>query len=676
MRLDDSFRATVDEIENVFVPLADGCRIAARLWLPKGAGRARVPAILEFIPYRKRDFMRSRDESIHRYVAARGYAVIRADVRGTGDSDGILVDEYTSREQQDACEIIAWIAAQPWCSGAVGMFGISWGGFNALQVAARRPPALKAIMTLCASDDRYADDAHYMGGCLLNENMQWGSVLMVEAALPPDPAIVGPRWRDMWKARIEAVAPFPAVWLQHPSRDAYWCHGSVCEDYAAIQCPVYAIGGWADGYSNAVSRLVANLRAPRKGLVGPWPHAFPHDAVPGPSIGFLQETVRWWDQWLKGRDTGIMDEPRYRVWMQEPVTPRPQPLTWPGCWVAEPEWPSAAIAPQTWFLGCGSLSAEMLPSETLSISSPQTVGLCGGDWCGFGSDGDLPRDQRLDDGGSLVFDSTPLDARIELLGAPVLELEVRSDRPQVLLCARLCDVAPDGTTIRISYGLLNLACREGCGTPQPMPPGQWVRVRLRLNDLASALPAGHRLRLALSTGYWPIAWPSPRPAMLSIHTGASRLTLPVRAPRSSDATLRPFGPPEAAPADARKSADESSVTPSVTLDLASDELVSTLDDGGELPEPPLTRLPAIDLELGSGYTRRYRIRASDPLAAATEIQQSSVLHRGDWRIRVTCSTRLTATAEAFHFTGTLVAFEGDSKFATRRWEVAIPRADV
>ncbi|HEX7381770.1 MAG TPA: CocE/NonD family hydrolase [Nevskiaceae bacterium] len=672
MRLDDSFRATVDEIENVFIPLADGCRIAARLWLPKAAARAPVPAILEFIPYRKRDAMRSRDETIHRYVAARGYAVIRADVRGTGDSDGVLIDEYTPREQLDACEIIAWIAAQPWCSGAVGMFGISWGGFNALQVAARQPPALKAIMTLCASDDRYADDAHYMGGCLLNENMQWGSVLMLEAALPPDPEIVGPRWRDMWRERIAAVSAFPAEWMRHPRRDAYWKQGSVCEHYAAVRCPVYAIGGWADGYSNAVPRLVANLER-CKGLIGPWPHAFPCDATPGPSIGFLQEAVRWWDQWLKGHDTGIMDEPRYRVWMQEPVAPRPQPRAWPGRWVAEPAWPGADIEMRTWFLDDKRLAPAAPAPGSTSVCSPQTVGLCAGGWCGFGAAGDLPRDQRLDDGGSLTLDSAPLERRLELLGAPVVELEVRVDEPTAMLCARLCDVAPDGTSLRISYGLLDLACREGFDAARPMPVDAWVPIRLQLNDLASALPAGHRLRLALSTGYWPVAWPSPRPVTLSIRTGASRLTLPVRTPRASDAALRPFDPPETAPCDAKKSAGGFHPTRSVTLDLAHDELVASLDAGGELADLPLRHLPSIDLDLGSGYTRRYRINAGDPSAARTEIRQSTTLRRGEWRIRVTCTTALSASPQAFHFTGSIVAFEADAEFATRRWTLDIPR---
>ena len=666
--------AGIRETENVWIPMSDGCRIAARIWMPETAESDPVPAILEYIPYRKRDFMRSRDEPIHRYFAMKGYAAVRVDIRGSGDSEGVLRDEYTVEEQSDALEIIDWLTAQPWCSGAVGMMGISWGGFNALQVAALRPSALKAIITVCSTDDRYADDAHYMGGCLLNENMQWGSILTLYSALPPDPKIVGERWREMWRQRLEALEAFPVAWMNHQWRDDYWKHGSVCEDYAAIACPVYAVGGWADGYSNAVPRLLANLPGPKKGLVGPWAHVFPHDGTPGPAIGFLQEAVRWWDHWLKGRPTGIMDEPEYRVWMQDSVPPLPQYAGRPGRWVAEESWPSPRIERRVLHLNAGQLAREAGEPVELSFSSPQTTGLRGGEWCGFGADGEAPRDQRPDDGGSLVFDSGPLDRPLEILGDPEIVLALRSDKPVALLAARLCDVAPDGSSLRVTYGLLNLAQRDSREFPEPLAPGEWAEVRLRLNDVAHAFPAGHRLRLSLSSSYWPIAWPSPETAVIGIRTGDSRLVLPVRPPRKADADLRPFDPPEAAPGTSHKKLRALPMRRMLTTDLATNEIVYTHhSDAGEFGGASLARIEEIDLELGYTLLKRYRIIETDPLSAQTEFEQTASMRRGDWSIRIECRTRLSGTATAFQFSGELVAREGDAPFLRRDWTIAIPR---
>ena len=320
-------------IEHLFIPLADGARLAARLWLP---AENPAPAILEYIPYRKRDGTRARDEPMHGGFAANGYAAIRVDMRGSGESDGLLEDEYLPQELSDACEVIAWLAAQPWCDGNVGMMGKSWGGFNALQVAALKPSALKAVITVCSTDDRYADDVHYMGGCLLNDNLWWGAIMLAYQARPPDPALVGEGWRATWLKRVDAMPHFPALWLAHQRRDAYWRHGSVCEDFSAIQCPVLAIGGWADAYTNAVPRLLAGLSVPRLGVIGPWGHLYPHDGAPGPAIGFLQEATRWWDQWLKGHDTGVMREPTLRAYVEEWSPPGDRAVA-PGRWVAEEE---------------------------------------------------------------------------------------------------------------------------------------------------------------------------------------------------------------------------------------------------------------------------------------------------------------------------------------------------
>ncbi len=666
----------VREIENVFIPMTDGCRLAARIWMPEDAETHPVPAVLEYIPYRKRDFMRARDEPMHRYIAGHGYAAVRVDLRGSGDSDGILVDEYLPQEQDDAVEIINWLAGQAWCTGSVGMTGISWGGFNSLQVATRAPEPLKAIIALCSSDDRYTDDAHYMGGCLLNENQIWGSVFFSINGLPPDPEIVGSRWRDIWLERLESNYPFPALWLTHPHRDDYWKQGSVCEDFSRIRCAVYAVGGWADGYSNAVPRLLKGLKGPKKGLIGPWAHNFPHTGAPGPAIGYLQEALRWWDHWLKHIDSGIMDEPALRVWMQEPVDPKPFHDERPGRWVAEEAWPSHRIVPRTWHL-TGAPALEDAPGNetSLDICSPQTTGSTGGDWCGLGSEGEAPMDQRPDDGRSLCFDTMPLDGGLEILGAPELDLEFAVDEAVALVAVRLNDVFPDGTSAQVTYGVLNLTHRESHQSPTALDPGERYQVRMKLNDIAHHFLPGHVIRLAISTCYWPMVWPSPRAAKLTVFTAGSAFKLPVRPPRESDIALAPFPPPEAAPASTSKMP----LRPyrfirTYERDLITNDTVYRLfSEGGDLETGAVMHMDAIDLDLGHTVERRFSIGESDPLTAKAEITERLMMRRDEWRIRVHAQTRVTSDADFFYVYARLDAHEGEDQVFAREWNEKIKR---
>lgn len=674
MKVVRSFPEGVEVIENVWIPMRDGVRLAARIWLPAGAEAAPVPAVLEYMPYRKRDFTRLRDEPLHHYFAGHGYAGIRLDVRGTGDSEGILRDEYLAQEQDDAVDAIDWITRQPWCDGGVGMIGLSWSGFNSLQVAARRPPALKAIITMCSTDDRYADDAHYKGGCLLNENLTWGSAFFSLNACPPDPDVVGEGWRDLWRQRLEHNRLFPALWMRHPHRDEYWEHGSVCENYAAIECAVYAVGGWADGYVNAIPRLMQGLSCPRKALIGPWPHAFPHAATPGPRIGFFQEAVRWWDYWLKGEDNGIMDEPPFRAWMEEWIPPAPVHEERPGRWVAETEWPSPRIDSRRWYLNVLSLGERPDAEDAMRGRSPQTCGLHGGDFYGFGAEGDAPLDQRADDGKSLVFDSDPLPETLEILGAPVVELELSVDRPVAHVVVRLNDVAPDGASGRVSYGVLNLTHRDSHEHPQPLEPGRRYRVTVRLNDIAYAFAAGHTLRVAISTTYWPMIWPAPEPVELTVYTGASSLELPVRPPRPEDAGLRPFGPPERGPEPEHTPLEMARYQRMVELDLTTDETVyTTFGDGGDFGGAALARIEDIDLTLGYTVRKTFRINEYDPLSARAEIEQKTVFRRGEWNVRLESRTAVSADRDRFRVTAVLEAWEGGQSIFRREWDEAVPR---
>jgi putative CocE/NonD family hydrolase len=534
---------SVKEIENLLIPLADGTRLAARVFIPDDAETSPVPVILECVPYGKRFGTWERDELLHPVYAAHGYAGVRLDLRGSGESEGLLEDEYAPQEQADCVEVIDWLSRQSWCSGAVGLMGISWGGFNALQVAARRPEALKAIITVCSTDDRFSDDVHYMGGALLQEDLLWNAALMMSVTQPPDPVLVGERWRDMWLQRLENVRLFLATWLRHPTRDAYWKHGSVAEDFAAISCPVYVIGGWTDAYTNSVTRLLSGLQVPRKGLIGPWAHRYPHMGLPGPPMGFVQDSLEWWDRWLKGIDNGAMDGPILRAWMLESVRPAPQHAERPGRWVAEPVWPPADQGELRLCLNETGLESQPGVVAPRVLCSPETTGEYGGSWCSFGPDD--ADDQRCDDARSLVFDSPPLEDRLEILGAPVLTVDLACDVPHATLTARLCDVHPDGASLRVSYGVLNLTHRGGHEFPAQLEPGRRYTVRIQLNDIAFAFPPGHRIRVALSTAYWPIVWPSPKRATLNLFTGNSLIALPVRGRRPEDARLAPLPPSDA-----------------------------------------------------------------------------------------------------------------------------------
>ena len=671
-RIVTEFPRPVTEIEHEWIPMSDGVRLSARIWLPENAEANPVPAILEYIPYRKRDGTRVWDEPRHHYWAGHGYACIRLDIRGTGESEGAITDEYARQEQDDAVQAIAWIAAQPWCTGKVGMTGISWGGFNSLQVAARRPPALRAIITHCSTDDRYADDVHYMGGCLLIDNFFWGSAFFMLMARSGDPEIQGDRWRDQWMDRLEHWEPVAAtLWQRHPQRDDYWKHGSICENYADVECAVYAVGGWNDGYSNAVPRMLANLRCPNKGLVGPWGHKYPQDAIPGPSIGFLQHALRWWDHWLKEEDTGIMDEPRYRAWLDEPETPLACLPASKGRWVTEPGWPSPNIEFRTLCLNADGLAAEADPETVIEHRSPVTVGAGGGVWCPYGLGGsspDLPVDQRGDDAGSLCFEGAPLPNRLEILGAPVATLRLSIDQAQGMVAVRLNDVAPDGTSVRVTYGLLNLSQREDRERVRAVTPGEEVEVRVALNDCAHSFPAGHRIRVAISTSYFPIAWTSPAPFTLSVRTGTSSLTLPVREARAEDEGAAAFPPPEMAPPPETTTLVQAQGTRHIERNVATGEqIIRLVEDGG------VYRLESIDLECADGVNAEYRIVDGEPASARASWRWWSRRKRGDWEVSVKARMKVSASRHAFRIESDLEAFEGERRVFSRTWNHEVPR---
>ncbi len=634
-------------VESEWIPMADGIRLSARLWIPEGAEQSPVPVVFEYIPYRKRDAYRARDDVWGPQLAQYGVAYARVDVRGSGDSEGVIVDEYSVPELNDGVAIVAWLARQPWSNGSVGMRGISWGGINTLQVAAMAPPELKAIMPMGCCDIRYTDDAHYIGGALGQTNFEWGVGFKGVMSGPPDPDIVGPQWAAMWRKRLDATPAILSEWLSHQRYDAYWQRGSIAVDYAQIKCPVYVVDGWIDTYSNPVGRLLEKLRVPRKGLIGPWGHSYPDQVSPGPGLDWIYEEVRWWQQWLQGKDTGIMDEPMFRAYMPYTTPWEVYPNDIPGRWVAEPVWPSPHAVSRTWHLNGGAaLSHNAGALERVDYVGDKIVGLNKPQWLPFPPSG-MPTEQSVDDSKSLVFDSVPLESDIEILGYPLARIRVAANVPVAKLVVRMTDLNPEGKSWLVSYGLLNLTHRESHEQPSALVPGEFYDVELKLFMTAHRFKRGHRIRIALSESLWPMVWPSPKIATLTFELGTSSIVLPTRAaPRAEPPfpiPVRHSPPPSTASALKGRPEDVVRRDPSGRLTVERNS-----------PESSYV-LPGVGTTLTRGGGESSEIVEGQPNSCVWRQKITSGISRGEWSCRVETAYELTSTESAFHLKETLIA---------------------
>jgi putative CocE/NonD family hydrolase len=635
----------VRDIADLGLEMPDGCRLSIRAWIPEDAEARPVPAIVEHLPYRKRDGTTARDEVSHPWMAARGYAILRVDMRGNGDSDGLMTDEYTQQELDDAVEVINWASSQPWCNGNVGMQGISWGGFNGLQVAALAPAPLKAIITLCSTIDRFADDIHYKGGCLLNENLAWSSTMWAYSSRPPDPALRDD-WRDVWMTRLENEPFLISTWLRHQRRNAYWEHGSVCEDYAAIKTKVLAVSGWADGYKNTVSALVDNIEG-AKGILGPWVHLYPHIAVPEPRIGFLQEAKRWWDRWLKDEETGVEDDPAMRMYLMEGHAPSRHNQPREGMWIADTQ---TAGKMRSLALGASGQLGGAASGISVRVASDATCGQGGSEYYAIGRGPELSGDQRADDLHSAVWIGDAMQSPVDIVGRPRLRLRLSADTPQGQIAVRLNHVHPDGQRTRITYGVLNLAHRHSQAEPEPLEPGRFYDVEVELDQIAYRVPSGHRIAVAVSTAYWPLIWPALERTELTITQGA--LELPER--QTAEAAEWSFEPPDGAEGWQTEELRSLNNIRREEHDLATGEAVLIIeDDFGKRR----------DLEHGlvsGGVSReRWTIRPDNPLSARGETHWTKEIEREGLTLRTETYAQMWSDAQDFHLSGRIEAYEND-----------------
>jgi putative CocE/NonD family hydrolase len=647
-------------VKNVRIPVRDGIRLAADIYLPAEVGEG-VPVVLEYIPYRKDDVAPG-GRFYERLVEA-GYAVARVDIRGTGGSEGVSVDEYTVEEQLDGVATVEWLAHQPFCDGQVNMIGISYGGFTSLQVASRSPASLRSIIPIDFTHDRYTDDCHYRGGLLrmYYDPGYYGTMMVAKNALPADPDL-GADWAEIWTTHLERDEPYLLNWLHHQTDGPYWRNGSVGDVADRIQSPVFMIGGWRDGYPNPPVELYNRLTVPRKLLIGPWNHALPDAAVPGPRIDYLHEVIRWLDHWCQGRSTGIMDEPPVTLYVQHGPTPAGGTDA-PGEWRAELGWPPPHADVTELYLGDGALTTTAGDEGVDQFTYDPTVGLCGGLWSGgvpFG----LPDDQRPDEARSLVYTSPSLDGALTIIGRARAHLHVSTTASVVGFTVSLSDVSPDGSSNLVTKGMLNGTRRRSLVDPEPVTPGEILELEIELDATAWRFAEGHRVRLAVASADFPNVWPTPEPATNAVHRGgacASRIVLPVVPvePSAQPPEFRPAGrQPSAAPPGAHRwEVTRDQITGHVRV-LTAVRSTTSLD-----------RSTTVETEC----TGVCQVNPLDPAHASATGTVRSQIDRAGRRVQSTAKTTIQGSPSHLHVTISLLVEVDERPVSTRTWTESIAR---
>ncbi len=508
--------ADEDNITEVRITMSDGIQLAADIYWPAGADKNdRFPILLEYLPYRK-DESRARSYSLYSYFLEHGYLVVRVDMRGTGNSEGMVIPyEYSDIELDDGEEVIDWLSQQEWSTGSVGMFGISWGGFNSIQMAMRNPPALKAFVALMATEYLYQEDVHYMDGIMHTDSWMMGNDLY--NALPGAPDF---KMDEEWLRNRFNVKPSVYKYMRQQRDGEFWDRASARGKYDLIKVPGYHIGGWYDGYRNSLPRMLENVQAPVKAMIGPWDHDFPHNAALQPQVEWRAEAVRWFDQWMKDIDTGILEEPDFVVYIRDYHPPDDSLERIPGFWRWEEGWPINRIETQTWYAQANhKLSSISGVNDEHTLENIPSIGLEGGGptmWWGS-----IPSDQRPMDKNSLVYDSEVLVEPIEILGRPLAKLHVSANAKRANWVVRISDIAPDGQITQVAGAAFNGTHRNSSRDPEDIIPGEKFPLNIQLHFTSWIFNEGHKIRVAISNAMWPMLWPSPLPVKTLLEIGGA-----------------------------------------------------------------------------------------------------------------------------------------------------------
>ena len=647
-----------------FLTMPDGVRLAVTWWrpTPKAAGE-QFPVLLELLPYRKDDSFYQRDFPLYDYFVKRGFILAKVDIRGTGGSDGHLPDrEYSDQELADATEIIAQLVRIPGSNGNVGMWGISWGGFNALQVAMLEPPSLNAIIALHASDDLFHDDVRYIDGGLHMD--PYTIEIDHENALPRTPDY--PLDSAYFKNRFESY-PWVLTYMKQPVDGPFWRKHALRWNYDAIKIPTYLIGGLLDGYRDTPIRALDQLRAPVKVEIGPWNHAWPDDGDPGPNYEWRARAVEWWNHWLRGQETRLLDERRFLTFVRDGHPPDATRDTTPGYWRFS-EWPVPGTRWERWNAS-QSGRLEKADSTTPTASSASSAlryvpssGTTAGDWWG-----EPTGDMRRDDAGSLVWDSPVLTESFEIIGMPIVRLRVTPGAPLVTWTARIEDVLPDGQVSLVGGGLINGTQVKSTTSPERMRPGETYDIEIPIHFTTWTYRPGHRVRLSVSNAQFPMVWPSPDTMTTVFHLdgGAASVTLPVVP--SAAATPAPL--PASEPREERPDVKD------LTIPGYPSQVVSY---------STLTGVTSVDWKVGYGWMigatrlevrerQYYETNDNDPAASRFLGEESHRIRVRGRNLLLETSIDILSDRTTFHATVTRRISENGKLVRKKQWKEEIAR---
>ena len=655
-------------LEEAWIPMGDGVRLAADLWRPKGKGdRGRFPVLLEYLPYRKTE-SRSGSYSLYSWFVRRGYVVARVDIRGTGNSEGTLIPyEYSEIEQRDGEQVIAWLARQPFSNGNVGMFGISWGGFNSIHMAMRNPPALKAIIAVDATDDLYQDDVHFIDGMIHVDSWEMSQDLANAVPGAPDYRI-----DERYFAERFDTPPWMLTYKPQQRDGPFWDRTALKTRYESIRIPTFLIGGWYDGYRDSLPRMLEHLKAPVKAIIGAWHHTYPNSPYPKPGMEWRHEAVRWFDQWLKGRNTGIMDEPHFAVYVRRWHPPGPYLEEAPGDWRYEDGWPVERIRERPLYPQPDRSLGEAPAGEAVHLLRyvPTTGIEAGGPVMWFG---DVAPDQRPSDAFSLVYDTPPLDRDVEILGLPRARIRVSADVPLAHWFVRLNDVAPDGTVTLVASAGFNGAHRDSARDPRPLEPGKPFLLEIEMHFTSWVFPEGHQMRLAVGNAQWPMLWPTPYPMTTSLYLGgadATRLMLPVVPPgeRPRPSFLPPVTEKLSLPGfESLDTGTTSGYGEISSIDrnpqLGTTRVTATNDSAARYPWGEERNTEIIVHEAEDGHPETTSVRG----------EYSTTVTLPDRTLRWESRVQFRSDGKNFYYTGVRRLLKGGVLLREKTWEQTIPR---